>query len=139
MLRAIRAFLEFTYIVRKNVIDTDDLNKLQSALDQFHLYRKIYICLGLREDFNLPRQHSMIHFYRLIRAFGAPNGLCSSITESKHIKAVKQPWRRSSRYRATMQMMKTNTRQDKLAAMREDFVHRGMLPPHTSTGTCIDH
>ncbi|KAJ6617373.1 hypothetical protein B0H10DRAFT_2176466 [Mycena sp. CBHHK59/15] len=27
----------------------------------------------------------------------APNGLCSSITESKHIKAVKQPWRRSRR------------------------------------------
>lgn len=27
----------------------------------------------------------------MIQAFGAPNGLCSSITELKHIKVVKKP------------------------------------------------
>ncbi|KAH9028838.1 hypothetical protein EDB83DRAFT_2230010 [Lactarius deliciosus] len=32
----------------------------------------------------------------LIQQFGALNGLCSSITESKHIKAVKEPWHCSS-------------------------------------------
>lgn len=129
MVRAIRAFLEFCYIVRKNVINTTDLDQLQDTLDRFHEYRQIFIDVGVRENFNLPRQHSAVHFLRLIRAFGAPNGLCSSITESKHIKAVKEPWRRSSRYKATMQMMTTNTRLDKLTAMRTDFVRRGMLPP----------
>ncbi|KAF7982136.1 hypothetical protein HWV62_29873 [Athelia sp. TMB] len=129
MIRAIRAFLEFCYIVRKNVIDIADLEQLQEALDRFHKYRKIFIDVGVREDFNLPRQHSMVHFPRLIRAFGAPNGLCSSITESKHIKAVKEPWRRSSRHNAIIQMMRTNTRLDKFAAMRVNFVRRGMLAP----------
>lgn len=132
MVRAARALIEFTYIIRKNVIDTDDLHNLQDALNRFHHYRQIFIDVGLRENFNLPRQHALKHFFRLIRAFGAPNGICSSITESKHIKAVKEPWRRSNRYQATMQMMKTNTRLDKLAAMREDFVRRGMLPPATT-------
>lgn len=31
----------------------------------------------------LPRQHSLVHYSALIRGFGAPNGLCSSITESR--------------------------------------------------------
>ena len=56
----------------------------------------------------MPRQHSIIHYYALIRLFGAPNGLCSSITESKHIRAVKEPWRRSNRNEALGQMLITN-------------------------------
>ena len=63
----------------------------------------------------------------MVWAFSAPNGLCSSITESKHIKAVKQPWRRSSRYEALGQMLLTNQHLDKLAAAHVNFTHRGML------------
>ncbi|KAJ7913803.1 hypothetical protein B0H13DRAFT_2004115 [Mycena leptocephala] len=44
------------------------------------------------DGFCLPRQHSLTHYRYLSQEFGAPNGLCSSITESKHIKAVKEPW-----------------------------------------------
>ena len=36
-----------------------------------------------------------IHYYINIQNFGTPNGLCSSITESHHITAVKKQWRRS--------------------------------------------
>ena len=64
---------------------------------------------------------------RLIRAFGAPNGLCSSITESKHIVAVKEPWWRSSQWNTLKQILTTNSRLDKLAAARVDFTSRGML------------
>ena len=77
--------------------------------------------------FALPRQHSLVHYFSLVRAFGAPNGLCSSITESKHIKAVKEPWQQSNHYEALGQMLLTNQRLDKLAAARIDFTHRGML------------
>jgi hypothetical protein len=78
-------------------------------------------------NFSLPCQHSMVHYHTLIRAFGAPNGLCSSITESKHIAAVKKPWQRSNHYKAIGQMLLTNQRLDKLAAMRVDFTRRKML------------
>jgi len=63
----------------------------------------------------------------LIHAFGAPNGICSSLTESKHITAVKKPWRRSSRYEALSQMLLINQHLDKLAAACVDFASRGML------------
>jgi len=54
-----------------------------------------------------------------IQLFGSPNGLCSSITESKHIKAVKEPWRRSNRYKALKQMLRTILRTEKLAALHQ--------------------
>ncbi|KAH9037927.1 hypothetical protein EDB85DRAFT_1888285 [Lactarius pseudohatsudake] len=53
--------------------------------------REIFRTSGVRpKGFNLPRQHSMVHYVHLIQEFGAPNGLCSSITESRHITAVKK-------------------------------------------------
>ena len=56
----------------------------------------------------------MKHYPHLIRQFGAPNGLCSSITESKHIKAVKRPYRRTNRFQALGQMLLINQRLNKL-------------------------
>jgi hypothetical protein len=122
-----RAFIEFCYIARRDIHDTCSLAALDDALQRFHHHREIFRTSGIRSDFNLPRQHSLIHYVKLIRAYGAPNGLCSSITESKHIKAIKEPWRRSSRFEALSQMLLTNQRLDKLAAARIDFADRGML------------
>jgi len=73
----------------------------------------------------------MVHYHANIKNFGSPNGLCSSITESKHITAVKQPWHHSNRYNALSQILKVNERLDKLTAARADFAACGMLqdPP----------
>ncbi|KAG1886571.1 hypothetical protein F4604DRAFT_1877832 [Suillus subluteus] len=127
IIRAFSAFLDFCYIVRCEALMEDDLVQLQDALDRFHQYHEVFKTTGVRLTFSLPCQHSLQHYARMIRLFGAPNGLCSSITESKHIKAVKEPWRRSSRYKALGQMLLTNQRLDKIAAARSDFEARGML------------
>jgi len=134
MVKTLQAFLDFCYIARRNVQDSKSLADLNDALDRFHKYRVIFEECGVRPDgFALPRQHSLSHYPALIRAFGAPNGLCSSITEAKHIKAVKEPWRRSNRCEALGQMLLTNQRMDKLAASRVDFTARGMMD-----GTCLE-
>ncbi|KAK6981749.1 hypothetical protein R3P38DRAFT_2578132 [Favolaschia claudopus] len=128
MLRALGAFLDFCYLVRRNVINEATLNAINDALARYHEERVIFEESGVCPNgFCLPRQHSLVHYAYLITQFGAPNGLCSSITESKHIKAVKQPWRRSSRHNALEQMLTINDRLDKLAAARIDFTERGML------------
>jgi hypothetical protein len=132
MVKAMRAFLDFCYIARRNIHDTHSLAGMDDALQRFHQYHEIFQTTGVRDNFNLPRQHSLIHYIKLIWAFGAPNGLCSSITESKHIKAVKKPWWRSSRFDALSQMLLTNQRLDKLAASRVDFTNHSMLK-----GTCL--
>ena len=127
MVRAIAAFLKFGYIVRKSVIGESDLDAIDDAVRCFHLEREIFKEIGVRDHFSLPRQHSMVHYRALIEMFGVPNGLCSSITESRHIKAVKEPWRRSNRFEALGQMLVTNQRLDKLAAARLVFTQKGML------------
>ncbi|KAJ2913015.1 hypothetical protein MD484_g7397, partial [Candolleomyces efflorescens] len=130
MVQAISAFLDFCYIARRADFTEDTLKALDKALQLFYLHREIFRNTGVRPDgFSLPRQHSLSHYRHLIEEFGAPGGLCSSITESRHITAVKKPWRRSNRYEALGQMLLTNQRLDKLAAARVDFVRKGLLAP----------
>ncbi|RXW13185.1 hypothetical protein EST38_g12668 [Candolleomyces aberdarensis] len=125
MVETVRIFLEFAYLVRRSVITEDDLHRLDTLIDLFHQSREIFREVGVREDgFSLPRQHSMVHYRHLIQEFGAPNGLCSSITESKHVKAVKRPYRRSSRNKPLGQMLVTNQRTDKILAMRAKLRQR---------------
>ncbi|SRR6266550_2674665 len=78
-----------------------------------------------------PVNYALTHYRELIRKFGAPNGLCSSITESKHIEDVKRPYRRS------YQMIWTVQRLAQLKACAVDFQGRGMLGDSIWTG-CID-
>ncbi|KIJ62072.1 hypothetical protein HYDPIDRAFT_95108 [Hydnomerulius pinastri MD-312] len=134
IVRTFRAFLEFCYSVRRYNITEKHLKDIEDALQRFHHYREFFKTgdFPVVTTFSLPRQHSAKHYPALIRLFGAPNGLCSSITECKHIKAVKEPYCRSSKYQALGQMLLTNQRLDKIAASRADFRSRGMLE-----GTCL--
>ncbi|PIL28280.1 hypothetical protein GSI_09568 [Ganoderma sinense ZZ0214-1] len=128
MVQCISALLDFSYLVRRSSHVTQDLRDMQAALSKFHRLRAIFETVGIRPDgFSLPRQHALVHYVRNIQLFGSPNGLCSSITESKHIVAVKRPWRRSSRKQPLGQILRTLTRLSKLAAIRNEFARRGML------------
>ncbi|KAG1813895.1 uncharacterized protein BJ212DRAFT_1447696 [Suillus subaureus] len=115
------AFLDFCYIVRQDMITEDDLIQLQDVLDWFHQYHKIFKTMGVVLGFSFLRQHSLNHYSLMIRLYGALNSLCSSITESKHIKAVKEPWHHSNRYKALGQMLLTNQHLNKIAAAQSDF------------------
>lgn len=133
MVRALAAFLDVCYLVRRSALNDLDMQQIENALTRFRQHRQIFQECGVRPTgFSLPRMHAIDHYLRHIRQFAAPNGLCSSITEAKHIKAVKEPWRRSNRAEPLGQMLLTNQRLDKLAASTADFTARGML-----SGTCL--
>ena len=128
MVKALQAFLNFCYIVQHDVHDTESLEPLQDALDRFHKHHEIFQTSSVCPNgFDLPWSHAAVHYMHLIRAFGAPNGLCSSIMESKHIVVVKEPWQRSSRWNTLRQMLTMNSHLDKLAAAWVYFASRGML------------
>ena len=133
MVRALQVYLDFCYIAWHDVHNTNSLKKLEDALGRFHIHHEIFQTSGVQpKGFNLPRSHAAIHYLQLIQAFGAPNGLCSSITESKHIKAVKEPWWWLSHWNTLGQMLTTNVHLDKLAAAQADFASHGMLE-----GSCL--
>ena len=121
MLRTFHALLEFCYLVHKDIITSSDLTKLKDTLAQFHHFQMVFTNSGAAQSLSLPRQHSLTHYFKLIKQFGALNGLCSSITESKHIKAMKKPYQHSSHHQALGQMLVINQRLDKLRAARINF------------------
>ncbi len=126
--------MQFCYLVRRSIQTEDTLTQIKHCLKRYHALREIFRTTGTRPDgfSSFIRHHSIDHYPGHITNFGAPNGLCSSITESKHIKAVKEPWRRSSKHNALGQILRTNCRTDKIAAAHVDFAARGMLQ-----GTCL--
>ncbi|KAH9848078.1 hypothetical protein C2E23DRAFT_940922 [Lenzites betulinus] len=128
MVQCITCLLDFCYLARRSEHDTFTLQAMDRLLEQFHQLRTVFEDVGIRPDgFALPRQHSLVHYVRSIQLFGSPNGLCSSITESRHISAVKKPWRASSRHNPLGQILRKNTRLSKLAALRVEFGRRNMF------------
>jgi hypothetical protein len=139
MVQCFSAFLDFCYMARRNSFTPDVLETMQATLRRFHDLRQIFIDEGVREDtVSLPRQHSLVHYVPSIWLFGAPNGLCSSITESRHISAVKEPWRRSNRYEALSQMLLINKRMSKMSAARGLHTARGAMKGTTSSYTAFE-
>jgi hypothetical protein len=130
IIRTFHAFLDFCYLVRRNVLTDGTLTLVKESLKHFHNYRNVFS--EVVATFSLPRQHAMKHYPDMIRLYGTPNGLCSSITESKHIKAVKEPYCHSNRHNALGQMLLTNQQLDKLARCRTEFNNRRMLD-----GSCV--
>jgi len=127
--------LDASYIIRCQDIDVDTLEQLETNITKFWRLHEVFRTSGVHQKgFSLPRQHSLFHYRCLIEDFGAPGGLCFSITESRHITAVKKPWRRSNRYHALGQMLQINQQLDKLAAMRSDFISHCMLPADHQPG-----
>ena len=128
MVKAIAAFLNFYYLVRHLSINQDHLCAIQEAINCFHLHQKVFQTTGVhKKGFSLPQQHAMVHYISHIIALSAPSGLCSSITESMHICAVKKPWRRLSCNHPLLQILCTNTRLSKLAAFQHSLIVQGML------------
>ena len=122
------AFLDFCYLIHQDSINDDTLLQIQECLEHFYHCCAIFEVLGVHpNEFTLLQQHSLAHYPHLIHMFGAPNSLCSSITESKHIPSTKKPYHRSNHCNALGQILLTNQRLDKLAAAHANFKSRGML------------
>jgi hypothetical protein len=137
MVQCLSAFLELCYIFRRNAITVDALDQAKEHLSRFHELRQIFVDTGTRAHTSLPRQHALTHFITSIIDFGSPNGLCSSITESRHITAVKEPWRRSNRFNALSQMLVTINRLDKMNTLHRLLSLRGLLDGSVAYGMAL--
>lgn len=136
MVQCFAAFLDFCYLTRRPAHDTVSLDAMEDALAYFHELRTVFVETGVRPDgFGLPRQHALVHYVLAIRHFGSPNGLCSSITESKHIEAVKKPWHNSNKNQPLEQILRSITRLGKLSAARIEFGRCGLLQGDVLTTT----
>jgi hypothetical protein len=68
--RVVRALLDFIYLSQYPVHTTESLGAMDTALCRFHENKGVLIDLGVREHFNLPKLHSLLHYTRSIALFG---------------------------------------------------------------------
>jgi len=92
MVACVAAFMEVCYLVCQDEISASDLDAIDREIEHFHHLQQVFINAGVHVSVSLPRQHALLHYPDSIVLFGSLNGLCSSIMEAKHIKAVKEPW-----------------------------------------------
>ncbi|KAH9915965.1 uncharacterized protein BXZ73DRAFT_54076 [Epithele typhae] len=127
VIECVRVFLDFAYLARLSVHTSVTIDRMEALLEEFCIRRTVFIDAGVRMHIFLPRQHALEHYCEAIERFGSLNGLSTSITESKHIEAVKRPWRASNRNDALPQMLQRNVRLSKLNALRAALGSSGLL------------
>jgi hypothetical protein len=112
---AVTALLDFIYIAQYPAHDTITLDYLKDALDRFHKNRTYFITTFIREDFNIPKFHSLLHYIEAIEFFGTTDNYNTEMFERLHIDFAKHGWRASNQRDEFPQMIRWLSRHEKIA------------------------
>ncbi|KAI9457974.1 hypothetical protein BJY52DRAFT_1204447 [Lactarius psammicola] len=93
LVRTVRALLDFLYLAQLPSQTTDTLRRLEDSLARFHNNKYIFIDLGIREHFNIPKVHSLVHYSSSIALFGTTDNYNTEQTERLHIDFTKDAYR----------------------------------------------
>ncbi|KAJ7763974.1 hypothetical protein DFH07DRAFT_956251 [Mycena maculata] len=104
VLRAVRRVLDFIYYAHFETHTDASLGKLKESWKLFHDNKDIFITKGIREDFNIPKIHSMQHYVDMIRALGTADRYNTELSERLHIDCAKLGYAASSNKEYTTQM-----------------------------------
>jgi hypothetical protein len=104
MVRAICAFLDFMYLARLPIQSSKTLNLLDQAQQAFHNNIKIFVDLGIRTNFNIPKLHSCHHYKPSIKLFGSTDNYDTQYTEGLHRPFAKNLYRATNKKDELLQM-----------------------------------
>ena len=131
LVRSIRAVLDFLFLAQYPVHTSDTLELLEDALSRFHTNKDIFVDLGIREHFNLPKIHFMRHYVASIKAFGTLDNFNTEYTERLHIDLAKDAYRATNRKDEFLQMTIWLERKEKILRHEKYILWRlsGSLQP----------
>ncbi|THU87931.1 hypothetical protein K435DRAFT_680790 [Dendrothele bispora CBS 962.96] len=113
--KACRAILDFIYMAQYESHDDQTLKYMEDALKQWHENRDYFMQKEVRDDFNIPKFHSLIHYVEAIKRFGATDNYNTELFERLHIDFTKLGWRASNKRDHFPQMVKWISRREKVA------------------------
>ncbi|KAJ7862972.1 hypothetical protein B0H13DRAFT_1899820 [Mycena leptocephala] len=90
---AVRSLLDFVYLAQYPMHTSETLAHLENALQRFHNHKSIFVDLGIRDDFNLPKLHFCGHYINYIKFFGTTDNYNTEYTERLHIDLAKEAYR----------------------------------------------
>ncbi|TDL30231.1 hypothetical protein BD410DRAFT_709709, partial [Rickenella mellea] len=116
VIRCCRALLDFTFIAQYASHSEETLKYLDDALQTFHQHKEIFVTLGIREHFKIPKLHSLLHFSSSIRLFGSTDNYNTEMFERLHIDFAKDAYRASNHRDERPQMLQWLERREKIDA-----------------------
>ena len=94
---------------------TDEtLELLDDALARFHSAKEIFVDLGIRESFNIPKLHFVQHYVMFIRLYGTTDNFDTAYTERLHIDFAKHAYAATNHKDEFTQMAKWLERKEKI-------------------------
>ncbi|PIL36324.1 hypothetical protein GSI_00012 [Ganoderma sinense ZZ0214-1] len=114
LIRATRALLHFLYLAQYPTHTSETLVLLDQALEDFHANKDVFVDLGIRTHFQLPKLHSLDHYRRSIELFGTTDNYDTQYSERLHIDFTKDAYRASNRKDELSQMTVWLERKEKI-------------------------
>ncbi|KIK78050.1 hypothetical protein PAXRUDRAFT_36706 [Paxillus rubicundulus Ve08.2h10] len=114
LLAAVHGVLDFIYYAQYQSHTEATLCKMDDTLKLFHQNKAVFVDLGIQNDFNIPKIHSMVHYTASIWLFGSADGFNTELPKQLHIDLAKHPYRASNKRNYVIQMTKWLRRQDSL-------------------------
>ena len=113
-LLAVKSILDFVYLAQFSTHDSDTLKYIEDALITWEENRSFFLETGIRDDFNIPKFHSLLHYIDSIRLFGTTDNYNTEMFERLHIDFAKHGWRASNKRDEFSQMISWLSRQEKI-------------------------
>ncbi|THU98466.1 hypothetical protein K435DRAFT_818868 [Dendrothele bispora CBS 962.96] len=114
LLSATRALLDFLYLSCYPIHSDNSLVLLDESLAAFHSNRDIFVELGVREHFNIPKLHFLSHHTRAIKLYGTTDNYNTETTERLHIDFAKDAYRATNHKDEYTQMTHWLERREKI-------------------------
>ncbi|KAJ7467254.1 hypothetical protein B0H11DRAFT_2159564 [Mycena galericulata] len=114
LVQAVRGILDFVYAAQYPMHTTQTLVNLEDSRTRFHQNKSIFVDLGIREHFNLPKLHSCEHYSQNIMRFGTSDSYNTEYTERLHIGLAKDAYRSTNRKDEFSQMTLWLERKEKI-------------------------
>ena len=97
VVKSTRALLDFLYVAQYGSHTTASIECLKDCLAAFHDTKAVFMDLGARKNFNLPKLHSLIHYTSSVQQFGTTDNYNTEQSERLHIDLAKNAYRATNR------------------------------------------
>ncbi|KAJ7750295.1 hypothetical protein B0H16DRAFT_1663370 [Mycena metata] len=131
LIRSVRALLDFLYLSQYPVHSTETLAQQDDALARFHENKGIFIDLGIRTNFNLPKLHFLRHYSLGTKRFGTTDNFNTETTERLHIDFAKDAYRATNHKDEYPQMTRWLERKEKILLHAKFIRWRELGQPST--------
>lgn len=112
---AVRSILDFIYLAQYRTHDEDTLGYMTEALKRWRDNKDVFIRLKVREHFNIPKFHALVHYVDMIKLLGTTENFNTEMFERLHIEFAKKGWRASNHREEFPQMTEWVNRQERIA------------------------